>query len=117
MSRNVVVSLLRGGVVVIVVAAVCGVASGASSPEKLHVGLSASFALSGGGAVWATDHTGNQVVRVDPAAGRVVRRSKVGGYPFGLAYGAGSLWVGLRHARLVTWPDPPVGQRKARHAA
>jgi YVTN family beta-propeller protein len=116
MSRNVVVSLLRGGVVVIAVAAVCGVASGASAPEKLHVGLSASFALSGGGSVWVTDHTGNQVVRVDPAAGRVVKRIKVGGYPFGLAYGAGSLWVGSRHGDVVTRLDPATGKRKARIA-
>jgi YVTN family beta-propeller protein len=116
MSRNVVVSLLRGGVVVIAVAAVCGVASGASAPEKLHVGLSASFALSGGGAVWVTDHTGNQVVRVDPAAGRVVKRIKIGGYPFGLAYGAGSLWVGSRHGDVVTRLDPATGKRKARIA-
>src|ERR1044072_4679420 len=114
MSRNVVVSLLRGGVVVIVVAAVCGVASGASSPEKLHVGLSASFALSGGGAVWVTDHTGNQVVRVDPAAGRVVRRSKVGVYPFGLAYGAGSLWVGSRRHAVGARVQPAAGEPDAR---
>jgi YVTN family beta-propeller protein len=114
MYRNVVVSLLRGGVVIIAVAAVCGVASGASAPEKLHVGLSASFALSGGGSVWVTDHTGNQVVRVDPVAGRVVKRIKVGGYPFGLAYGAGSLWVGARHGNVVTRLDPATGKRKAR---
>jgi YVTN family beta-propeller protein len=116
MSRNVVVSLLRGGVVVIAVAAVCGVASGASAPEKLHVGLSASFALSGGGAVWVTDHTGNQVVRVDPAAGRVAKRIKLGGYPFGLAYGAGSLWVGQRYGDTVSRFDPATGKRKARIA-
>src|ERR1700750_973351 len=116
MSRNVVVSLLRGGVVIIAVAAVCGVASGASAPEKLHVGLSASFALSGGGSVWVTDHTGNQVVRVDPVAGRVVKRIKVGGYPFGLAYGGGSLWVGSRHGDIVTRVDPATGKRKARIA-
>jgi YVTN family beta-propeller protein len=116
MSRNVVVSLLRGGVVIIAVAAVCGAASGASAPEKLHVGLSASFALSGGGAVWVTDHTGNQVVRVDPAAGRVVKRIKLGGYPFGLAYGGGSLWVGQRYGDAVTRFDPATGKRQARVA-
>ena len=63
-----------------------------------------------------TDHTGNQVVRVDPAAGRIVKRTKVGGYPFGLAYGAGSLWVGSRHADVVTRLDPATGKRKARIA-
>jgi YVTN family beta-propeller protein len=115
MSRNVVVSLLRGGVVVIAVAALaCGATAEAAGPDKLHVGLSASFALSAGGSVWVTDHTGNQVVQVDPAAGRVVRRLKVGAYPFGLAYGARSVWVGSRYGNAVTRLDPATGKRKAR---
>jgi YVTN family beta-propeller protein len=114
MSCNIVVSVVRGGVVIIAVAAVCGVAAGAVSPKQLHVGLSASFALSQGGTVWVSDHTGNQVVRVDPAAGRVVRRIRVSGYPFGLAYGAGSLWVGSRRGDVVTRWNPDTGRRQAR---
>ena len=70
MYCKIVLSLLRGGVVVVAVAVVCTTA-GAAEPPKLHVGLSASFALSGGGALWVTDRVGNQLIRVDPAAGRV----------------------------------------------
>ena len=52
------------------VAVICGTA-GAAAPAKVHVGLSASFALSGGGALWVTDRVDNKLIRVDPAAGRV----------------------------------------------
>ena len=53
-----------------------------------------------------TDHTGNQVVRVDPVAGRVVKRIKVGGYPFGLAYGGGSVWVTNENSGTVSRIGP-----------
>jgi len=100
-----VLSLLRGGVVVVAVAVVCGTA-GAAAPAKLHVGLSASFALSGGGALWVTDRVGNQLIRVDPAAGRVKWRLGISSSPFGLAYGAGSVWVGSRNGGRVTRVNP-----------
>ena len=76
------------------VAVVCGTA-GAAEPAKLHVGVSASFALSGGGALWVTDRLSNKLIRVDPAAGRVQWRLGIPSTPFGLAYGAGSVWVGI----------------------
>ena len=74
------------------VAVVCGTA-GAAAPAKVHVGLSASFALSGGGALWVTDRVDNKLIRVDPVAGRVKWRLAIPSSPFGLAYGAGSVWV------------------------
>ena len=98
-------SLLRGGVVVVAVAVVCGTA-GAAAPTKLHVGLSASFALSGGGALWVTDRVDNKLIRVDPAAGRVKWRLGIPSSPFGLAYGAGSVWVGSRSGGRVTRVNP-----------
>jgi virginiamycin B lyase len=100
-----VVSLLRGGVVVLAVAVVCGTA-GAAEPTKLHVGLSASFALTGGGALWVTDRVDNKLIRVDPAAERVKWRLGIPSSPFGLAYGAGSIWVGSRNAGRVTRVNP-----------
>ena len=57
-----------------VLAAVCSAAAGAALPSKVHVGISASFVRSGGGALWVTDRTDNRVIRVDPVAGRVVER-------------------------------------------
>src|SRR6478752_7365647 len=105
MYCKIVLSLLRGGVVVVAVAVVCTTA-GAAEPPKLHVGLSASFALSGGGALWVTDRVGNQLIRVDPAAGRVKWRLGIPSSPFGLAYGAGSVWVGSRNGGRVTRVNP-----------
>ena len=98
-------SLLRGGVVVVAVAVVCGTA-GAAAPTKVHVGVSASFALSGGGALWVTDRLDNKLIRVDPAAGRVKWRLGIPSSPFGLAYGAGSVWVGSRNGGRVTRVNP-----------
>jgi YVTN family beta-propeller protein len=109
-----VVSLLRTTLVIVVVATACGGARGATEPTKLHVGLSAAFALPGGGALWTTDHTGGRVVRVDPAAGRVQARLSVGGYPFGLAYGAGSIWAGSRYTARVTRFSARTNRRQAR---
>jgi YVTN family beta-propeller protein len=103
--RKIVLSLLRGGVVVVAVAVVCSTA-GAAEPAKVHVGLSASFALSGGGALWVTDRVGNKLIRVDPAAGRVKWQVGIPSSPFGLAYGAGSVWVGSRNGGRVTRVNP-----------
>jgi streptogramin lyase len=64
-----VVSLLRTTLVLAVLATAGGGASGATEPEKLHVGLSAGVVLSAGGALWTSDHTGGRVVRVDPDPG------------------------------------------------
>jgi YVTN family beta-propeller protein len=109
-----VVSLLRTTLLVAVVATACGGAKGATEPTKLHVGISAAFVLSGGGALWASDHTGGRVVKVDPAAGRVQSSFGVGGYPFGLAYGAGSIWVGSRYATQVTRFNARTSKRQKR---
>jgi DNA-binding beta-propeller fold protein YncE len=111
---KVVVSLLRTVVVLAGLATACGGARGATEPAKLHVGLSAAFALPGGGALWTTDHTGGRVVRVDPAAGRLQESIAVGGYPFGLAYGAGRVWVGSRYTARVTRLNARTNRRQAR---
>jgi YVTN family beta-propeller protein len=114
MWLKVVVSLVRTALVVAVIVTVCGVASAATEPAKLHVGLSASFVISGGGSLWASDSTGSQVVRIDPHAGRVSKRIGVPGRPFGLAYGAGSVWVGSRYAGRVTRLSVRTNRRQAR---
>ena len=95
------------------VAVICGTA-GAAAPAKVHVGLSASFALSGGGALWVTDRVGNKLIRVDPAAGRVKWRLGIPSSPFGLTYGAGSVWVGSRNTTRVTRVNPTTKKVRAR---
>jgi YVTN family beta-propeller protein len=109
-----VVSVLRTSLLLAVLATAFGAARGATEPTKLHVGLSAAFVLSGGGALWTTDHTGGRVVRVDPAAGRVQKGIGVGGYPFGLAYGAGSIWAGSRYTAQVTRLNARTNRRQKR---
>jgi YVTN family beta-propeller protein len=53
-------------------------------------------------------------MRVDPAAGRVVWRLALGGSPFGVTYGAGSVWVGSRNASVVTRVNPKTKRKRAR---
>ena len=116
MWHKVVVSLLSRplAVAAVIVAVACGSASSADAPIKLHIGVHASFVLSGGGSVWATDPVLNRVVRVDPAANRIRARLGVPGYPFGLAFGSGSLWVGSRYGDQVTRFNARTNKRQAR---
>jgi YVTN family beta-propeller protein len=46
----------------------------------------------GGGAIWATESTLNQVARIDPSTGDV-QTVAVGNGPTGIAFGNGSAWV------------------------
>src|SRR4029450_5178284 len=85
-----------------------------AAPSTVHVGISASFVRSGGGALWVTDRTDNRVIRVDPVAGRVAWRVAVAGRAFGLVYGAGSVWVGSRDANRVTRLNARTKRRQAR---
>ena len=109
-------SVLRRSIAIIAAAILvaCGTASGADAPVKVHIGVHASFVLSGGGSVWATDPILNRVVRVDPATNRIKARLGVPNYPFGLAFGSGSLWVGSRYGSQVTRFNARTNKRQAR---
>jgi len=110
-----VVILLRRAVAIIatILLVACGSASSADAPVKVHIGVHASFVLSGGGSVWVTDPILNRVVRVDPA-NRIKARLAVPNYPFGLAFGSGSLWVGSRFGSQVTRFNARTNKRQAR---
>jgi virginiamycin B lyase len=111
-----VVILLRRAVAIIatILLVACGSASSADAPVKVHIGVHASFVLSGGGSVWVTDPILNRVVRVDPATNRIKARLAVPNYPFGLAFGSGSLWVGSRFGSQVTRFNARTNKRQAR---
>jgi YVTN family beta-propeller protein len=47
----------------------------------------------GAGALWVTNYDAGTVVRVDPTSGTVTSTIKVGGHPFGIAFGANRIWV------------------------
>jgi YVTN family beta-propeller protein len=116
MCHNIVVSLVRALAVGMVLTALCGAVSGAGAelPAKLHVGVNASFVRAGGGSLWVTDPVLGQLVRVDPAAGKVKARRAVSGYPFGIALGGGSVWVGSRLGARVTRFSAKTNKRLAR---
>jgi streptogramin lyase len=65
----------------------------------------------GAGRVWTTTWRDGNLVEVDPARSRVVRRIFVGPYPTSMLYRNGVLWVGLgRKATDVARVDPSSGQ-------
>jgi YVTN family beta-propeller protein len=47
----------------------------------------------GAGSLWVTDYDGGAVVRVNPESGQVITTIKIGGHPFGVAFGANRIWV------------------------
>jgi YVTN family beta-propeller protein len=47
----------------------------------------------GAGALWVTNYDAGTVVRVDPTSGTVTSTIKVGGHPFGIAFGDNRIWV------------------------
>jgi YVTN family beta-propeller protein len=47
----------------------------------------------GAGALWVTNYDAGTVVRVDPASGKVTSTIRVGGHPFGIAFGANRVWI------------------------
>jgi YVTN family beta-propeller protein len=47
----------------------------------------------GAGAIWVTNFFAGTLVRVDPKLGVVTATIKIGHHPFGVAFGAGRVWV------------------------
>ena len=57
--------------------------------------------LRAAGGIWVASFETGTVARIDPRTARVTRVFDVGGNPSGLAWCAGSIWVG--HGRDATW--------------
>jgi YVTN family beta-propeller protein len=47
----------------------------------------------GAGSLWVTDYNAGTVVRVNPESGQVIKTIKIGGHPYGVAFGANRIWV------------------------
>ncbi len=47
----------------------------------------------GAGSLWVTDYDSGTVVRVNPESGQVISTIRIGGHPFGIAFGANRIWV------------------------
>jgi virginiamycin B lyase len=73
----------------------------ADPTAKIEVGAQSGFVLPAAGSIWTTDLALGRVVRVDPATNTVSARISFGLRPFGMAYGAGSLWVADRSGDVI----------------
>jgi hypothetical protein len=79
----------------------CDVAPGAFRVDPVRHSATALFRSSsmfsdvayGRGALWLGDEKDDEVLRVDPTTGRVVRRVKVRGHPIAIAVGGGTVWA------------------------
>jgi DNA-binding beta-propeller fold protein YncE len=90
-----------------------------AAPLELPRGRSLGLAV-GAGYVWVTASDAGQVLRIDPATGKISARH-IGGFPVGIAVAGGDVWVADRDRGTVARIDPrtlrplgdpmPVGAR------
>ncbi len=59
------------------------------------------FLAAGAGAVWVIDYNKNQLIEIDPATAKVVRRVATGTSPAGVTVADGSVWVAHEHVAQV----------------
>lgn len=76
----------------------------------IPMGRSADSIAFGAGSVWVVSFDDGMVLRVDPAARRVVAPIPVGEGPLGLAYAAGRVFVGHFGDGTVTLVDPATNR-------
>ena len=88
-------------------------ASGAEPAAKIRVGLQSGMLLPAAGSLWTTDLL-SHVVRIAPAKNAVSRRVAFGSRPFGLTYGAGSIWVADRSVNTLGRINPRSNRVTAR---
>jgi YVTN family beta-propeller protein len=83
-----------------------------ASPSMLKVDIGeANYGLAAaGGSVWVGGLDGGDVVRLDPATGRVVRRVRVGVRVFNLASAPGSVWAVSNSTQTVVRIDAKTGR-------
>jgi YVTN family beta-propeller protein len=75
------------------IAAVFLVVLAGAAPTKIDVGVWTYGLAAGGGSVWAGSLTSGDVLRIDPASGKVVARVKAGARIFNLASAPGAVWA------------------------
>ena len=77
-----------------------------SSGEKETLQIPATELVFGADSLWASQRDGNQVVRIDPATGKVEQAIHVGNGPTGIAFGNGAVWVANSLDGTVTRINP-----------
>src|SRR6185437_6213409 len=94
----------------LVAAAVAATLVAAPSATKIDVGEWTYGLASTGGSVWVGGLSRGDVVRVDPATGRVQRRVNVGVRVFNLAAAPGAVWAVSNLTSTVTRIDTRTGR-------
>lgn len=85
-------------------------AGAGSTPLKADVGEWTYGLASSGGSIWAGGLTLGDVVRVDPASGKVVSRVNVGARVFNLAAAPGAVWAVSNLSSTVSRIDTRTGK-------
>ena len=81
-----------------------------AAPAKLDVGVWTYGLASGGGSVWAGSLSSGDVLRIDPASGRVLARVGAGARIFNLAAAPGAVWAVGNVSDTVTRIDTRTGK-------
>jgi YVTN family beta-propeller protein len=88
-------------------------APGGGPSATVRVGFQSGLLLPAAGSLWTTDLL-SHVVRINPAKSAVTRRVAFGTRPFGLAYGAGSIWVADRSVNTLCRLNPRTNRVTSR---
>jgi YVTN family beta-propeller protein len=75
-----------------------------AAPLELPPGRSLGLAI-GAGSIWVTSADAGEVLRIDPATGKITP-VRVGGFPIGIAVAGGDVWFADRERGSVTRIDP-----------
>ena len=97
----------------ILIAALAAALAAAPSTLKVDVGEATYGLASGGGSVWVGGLDGGDVMRLDPATGRVLRRVNVGERVFNLASAPGAVWAVSNVTQTVARIDTRTGRATA----
>jgi YVTN family beta-propeller protein len=81
-----------------------------AAPAKIDVGVWTYGLASGGGSLWAGSLTSGDVLRIDPASGKVVARVSAGARIFNLAAAPGAVWAVGNVSDTVTRIDTHTGK-------
>jgi DNA-binding beta-propeller fold protein YncE len=84
--------------------------AGAASPTKVPVGQWTFGLTAGGGSVWAGTLSSGEVLRIDPATGKVTKRIPAGVRVFNLAAAPGSVWAIANGTSTVSRIDTRTGR-------
>ena len=94
----------------IVLAAIAAALVAVPSTLRVDIGEANYGLATGGGSVWVGGLDGGDVVRLDPATGRVLRRVNVGVRVFNLASAPGAVWAVSNVTQTVARIDAQSGR-------